>query len=176
MGAVYLGDLHVEVVVRPAPLSSNFTLLEVTARNGGGRSEGLDLRDVLVLDGEGLALRRLEPHEAANMVLRGMKDVPTYPPKWEVRAEGDRLVVEEARPSSEAEAFAEGFARGFTESGARYQVSKADEVYDMGLSSVTEVPPGAGVRGWAYYLGRPDTVQVRVAGKSVELARTTRDR
>lgn len=160
--AVTAGGLAVEMVPRQ---ELGYVLLEVTVRNGDDGEAVFDLEDVVVLDGDGLVMRRMDPGEAADMRLQNVRGAPRYPRKWEVRVEPDKVVVEEV---TAPEGFAEGFARGFAESAARYHVSQADEMYRNGLALRTVVPGGAGVRGWAYYLGR-GAVEVRVGGERVRV-------
>lgn len=162
---VVAGGLDVQVTPRE---EYGYVVLELVARNVGERDVVLDLEDVVVLDGDGLVLRRLDPGEAAQMRLRDVKGAGSYPKKWRVRGEGDGLVVEEARSTEPAVALAEGFAEGFARSAERYAVEKADEVYRNGLGLRTVVPAGAGVRGWAYYLG-VGGAEVRVGGERVAL-------
>lgn len=165
VGTVDLAGLQTEVAVRRGPLSADFVVAEVLARNYGDLPRALDLRDLVVLDPDGVVMRRLEPEEAANMVMRDLQGAPNYPPKWVVREDGDQVVVEREPMDAALEAFSESLSS----SAARYRAAKADEVYDQGLGVVTDVPPHAAVRGWAYFLGK-EAAELRVDGRVVTLA------
>lgn len=65
------GDLQLAFSVRPW---RDVLILRVRAYNAGAEPTVLSVSDLVLLDSERMALRRIPPHELANTILQGIQD------------------------------------------------------------------------------------------------------
>lgn len=163
------GGLRLAFTVRPW---RDVLVVQVHAYNNGPEPVAVQADDVLLLDSERMALRRIPAHELANSILEGIKEPPRYSPKYDVTIEATPTGAAarvEPDPWSEA---GQRFAESWTRSSNAWVRETAHEAYQTGLADVVTIPPRTGVQGHLYFArgrGRPPALTLRLVGLDVDV-------
>jgi hypothetical protein len=146
-------------------------LLHMVVVNMSSVAKPIRPNDFTLLDGNRFVFRRLEPHQAANIYLSHLKNLPLYQPKQSPYVE-TRTTIQEVYPGyytarsyeyrnpvGEA-AYQAGYDFGYT-LGAAITQSKnkkysqmAGTLYSLGLVDGSFVPAKANSEGALYWLNR----------------------
>lgn len=147
-------------------------VVQVHAFNDGAEPVAVQAADLLLLDNDRMALRRIPPHELANLILEGIQDPPRYSPKYEVTIEttpAGAAARVEPDPWSEA---GQRFAESWTRSSNAWVRETAHEAYQTGLADAVTIPPQTGVQGHLYFArtrGRPPALTLRLVSLDVDV-------
>lgn len=163
------GGLRLAFTVRPW---RDVLVVQVHAYNNGPEQVVVRADDVLLLDSERMALRRIPPHELANAILEGIQDPPRYSPKYDVTIEATptgAVARVESDPWSEA---GQRFAESWTRSSNAWVRQTAHEAYQAGLADTVAIPPRTGIQGNVYFArmkGRPAKLSLRLVRLDIEV-------